>query len=307
MNTENKKWFDITVFYNSSCKTELLRYAFLPLLRKDLIRNEVELFHIFFSEVRGSSVRLHFKTKEGENRKIVEFVHHYLLKYLDRHPSYNKELKLPTDEFFLPFPNNCIRFNMSKYYLGLQLEVPKEHEIFFCKLRFELSKLVLYSVENEIAEFCKTGDTFLFAAKLQFLRIYLNYNDLEKTKLFFEALYESALIEFGQGRSDEDIDLYQVQIKSIISKDSDQLSEFFLKFISSRESDHLTDLGVREWLLLSRSYGLFHNTKNLRNPIPDDKSIFLQINSQLNIKRHFIFLSLIKQSVHKCMKPKSHT
>lgn len=111
MNTKNQeKWISVALYYDN---LELLLAEAAAPVAEEIIENGIASKFIFNrSWDRGKHLLLMFKTTQEQfTSQLKPRIEEVISAYFNAKPAPEKEIELPVNDWFLPFPNNQIQFN----------------------------------------------------------------------------------------------------------------------------------------------------------------------------------------------------
>lgn len=109
LTSQKEVWVCAAVYYDNL--DALLAEAAIPTANQILQEGVASRFMFNRSWKRGKNVLLLFKTSKDNNQKLKSMILSGISKYLESYPAPEKEIEMPVNDWFLPFPNNHIDYN----------------------------------------------------------------------------------------------------------------------------------------------------------------------------------------------------
>jgi hypothetical protein len=289
----DERWFDVSLYYNSTEWNALLNKSIAPLLEQPSFRQTVDMYHLFFSDKRGDNIRLHFRLRDDKKLTSDTLAHieHHFTGFLLKNPSPEDDPALPTSEFFLPFANNSIRYNTFFPYVYPVFPKTFAADPFIHELVYLISGIIINGSLAGDLKINKLSKKMIFIARLHMALIYTMTGDHFKTKLFFDQSMQKVKAEMETVHSRQQVLSYLLSLDGVIKSEASSLTRFYRSLAYPKKSEN--DMLVKE-LGLRKQNGFF---SDCNDSFENLNAIFSNVNHQLNLKTELLLLSLITEGI----------
>lgn len=137
-------WLSASLFCGKDHWNALLSKGIKPFINCLLPREEVRSFHVQFSYASGENIRLALQTEAAQAEELAKRMDQYFKDFFSEVNFPKKELQLPVDGVFMPFPANTIQYGLYKLPQEETAKAVDEND-----LKRELSLLMIEALGEE--------------------------------------------------------------------------------------------------------------------------------------------------------------
>jgi hypothetical protein len=107
-------WLSASLFCGKDHWNALLSKGIKPFINQLVPQKEVKSFHVQFSYASGENIRLALQTEAAQAKQLAKRMDLYFKDFFSKVNFPKKEIKLPVDGVFMPFPPNTIQYGLYK-------------------------------------------------------------------------------------------------------------------------------------------------------------------------------------------------